>query len=118
MRKREREKERERKEREEREKKRERKKERKREREREIARKRERESNLASERAGQAGLARHLDPGKACAAQGEVDGSCQLCNDGPGTTFHRCYECPALQAERDMYVSQEVLVTARSVGSQ
>ena len=39
----------------------------------------------------------------------EVDGSCQLCNDGPGTMFHRCYECPALQTERDMYVSQEVL---------
>ena len=61
---------------------------------------------LASQRAF---LARHLDPGKACAAQGgEDDGSCQLCNDGPGTMFHRCYECPALQAERDMYVSQEV----------
>ena len=32
--------------------------------------------------------------------------------------FHRCYVCPALQAERDMHVSQEVLVAARSVGSQ
>ena len=50
--------------------------------------------------------------------RGEDDGSCQLCNDGPGTMFHRCYECPALQAERDMYVSQEVRVAARSVGSQ
>ena len=29
----------------------------------------------------------------------EDDGSCQLCNDGPGTMFHRCYECPALQTE-------------------
>ena len=48
----------------------------------------------------------------------EDDGCCQLCKDGPGTMFHRCFECPALQAERDMYVSQEVLVAARSVGSQ
>ena len=44
----------------------------------------------------------------------EDDGSCQLCNDGPGTMFHRCYECPALQTERDMYVSQEVRVAARA----
>ena len=34
--------------------------------------------------------------------------SCQLCNEGPGTVVHRCYECPALQTERDMQVSQEV----------
>ena len=32
--------------------------------------------------------------------------------------FHRCYECPALQAERDMHVSQEVRQAARSLGSQ
>ena len=32
--------------------------------------------------------------------------------------FHRCYECPALQTERDMYVSQEVRAAARAVGSQ
>ena len=32
--------------------------------------------------------------------------------------FHRCYECPALQTERDMYVSQEVRSAARAVGSQ
>ena len=32
--------------------------------------------------------------------------------------FHRCCECPALRAERDMYVSQEVRQAARSVGSQ
>ena len=32
--------------------------------------------------------------------------------------FHRCYECPALQTERDMYVSQEVRVAARAVGSR
>ena len=32
--------------------------------------------------------------------------------------FHRCYECPALQTERDMYVSQEVRLAARAVGSQ
>ena len=32
--------------------------------------------------------------------------------------FHRCYECPALQTERDMYVSQEVRVAARAMGSQ
>ena len=50
--------------------------------------------------------------------RGEEDGSCQLCNDGPGTMFHRCYERPALQTERDMYVSQEVRVAARAVGSQ
>ena len=48
----------------------------------------------------------------------EDDGSCQLCNDGPGTMFHRCYECPALQTERDVYVSQEVRVAARALGSQ
>ena len=30
--------------------------------------------------------------------------------------FHRCYECPALQAETDMYVSQEVRQAARSLG--
>ena len=50
--------------------------------------------------------------------RGEGDGSCQLCNDGPGTMFHRCYQCPALQTERDMYVSQEVRAAARAVGSQ
>ena len=50
--------------------------------------------------------------------RGEDDGSCQLCNDGPGTMFHRCYECRALQAERGMYVSQEVRQASRSVGSQ
>ena len=50
--------------------------------------------------------------------RGEEDGSCQLCNDGPGTMFHRCYECLALQTERDMYVSQEVRAAARAVGSQ
>ena len=50
--------------------------------------------------------------------RGEVDGSCQLCNDGPGTMFHRCYECPALQTERDMYVSQEVRAAARAVDAQ
>ena len=50
--------------------------------------------------------------------RGEVDGSCQLCNDGPGTMFHRCYECLALQTERDMYVSQEVRAAARAVDSQ
>ena len=50
--------------------------------------------------------------------RGEDDGSYQLCNDGPGTVFHRCYECPALQTERDMYVSQKVRVAARAVGSQ
>ena len=49
--------------------------------------------------------------------RGEVDGSCQLCNDGPGTRFHRCYECPALQTERDMYDSQEVRAAARAVDS-
>ena len=52
--------------------------------------------------------------------RGEDDGSCQLCNEGPGTMFHRCYECPALQAERkrDMHVSQEVRHGALSLGSQ
>ena len=49
--------------------------------------------------------------------RGKDDGSCELCNDGPGTMFHRCYECPALQTERDMYVSQEVRAAARAVGS-
>ena len=50
--------------------------------------------------------------------RGEGDGSCQLCTDGPDTMFHRCYECPALQTERGMYVSQEVCVAARAVDSQ
>ena len=46
------------------------------------------------------------------------DDSCQLCNEGPGTMFHHCYECPALQTERDMHVSQEVRQAARSPGPQ
>ena len=37
--------------------------------------------------------------------RGEEDGSCQLCNDGPGTMFHRCYECPALQAQKETCTS-------------
>ena len=49
--------------------------------------------------------------------RGKDDGSCELCNDGPGTMFHRCYECAASQTERDMYVSQEVRAAARAVGS-
>ena len=48
----------------------------------------------------------------------EDDDSCQLCNEGPGTMFHRCYECPALHAERDMYVSQDLRQAARSLGSR
>ena len=43
---------------------------------------------------------------------------CPLCHEGPGTMFHRCYECPALQTERDMEVSQEVRQAARSLEPQ
>ena len=32
--------------------------------------------------------------------QGWEDDRCQLCNEGPGTFFHRCYECPAFHTER------------------
>ena len=40
--------------------------------------------------------------------KGEDEDTYQLCHEGPGTMFHRCYECPALQTQRDMQVSQEV----------
>ena len=46
------------------------------------------------------------------------DDLCQLCHEGPGTTFHRCYECPALQTELDMCVSLEVRQAARSLEPQ
>ena len=39
-------------------------------------------------------------------------------HDGPGTMFHHCYECPALQTERVMQVSQEARLAARSLGPQ
>ena len=42
----------------------------------------------------------------------------QLFHEGPGTMIHRCFECPALQTERDMQVSQEVRQAARSLGPQ
>ena len=50
--------------------------------------------------------------------RGWEDDRCQLCHNGPGTMFRRCYECPALQTERDMHVSQEVRQAARSLQPQ
>ena len=37
--------------------------------------------------------------------RGEDEDSCQLCDGGLGTMFHRCYECPALQTERETCTS-------------
>ena len=50
--------------------------------------------------------------------RGWEDDRCQLCHDSPGTVFHRCCECPALQTERDMHVSQDVRQAARSLAPQ
>ena len=40
--------------------------------------------------------------------RGSDEDHCQPCHEGPGTMFHHCCECPSLQTEQDMQVSQEV----------